>query len=45
MSAMIGCVDGSWSCRYAQVFMELAKVVHACGHFEPSAYAWHAMDV
>lgn len=45
MSAMIGCVDGSWSCRYAQVFMELANVVQECGHFEPSASAWHAIEV
>ncbi len=42
---MIGCVDGSWSCRYAQVFIELAKLVHACGHFVPSAYAWQAIEV
>ncbi|CAM5590309.1 hypothetical protein SCYAM73S_06206 [Streptomyces cyaneofuscatus] len=45
MSAMIGCVEGSWSCRYAQVFMELANVVHECGHFEPSASAWQAIEV
>src|SRR3954452_14804767 len=28
MSAEIGCVDGSWSCRYGHVFSRLAKVVH-----------------
>ncbi len=42
MSAMIGCVDGSWSCRYAQVFIWLANVVHECGHLEPGASAWQA---
>src|SRR6185503_7497310 len=29
MSATIGCVVASWSCRYAQVFSESAKVTHA----------------
>ncbi len=42
---MIGWVDGSWSCRYAQVFMELANVVHECGQREPGACAWQAMEV
>ncbi len=37
---MIGWVDGSWSCRYAQVFIELAKVVQEFGHLEPGASAW-----
>lgn len=45
MSAMIGCVEGSWSWRYAHVFMELANVVQECGHCEPSAYARQAIDV
>ncbi len=42
---MIGWVEGSWSCRYAQVFMEFANVVQECGHFEPGAYAWQAIEV
>jgi hypothetical protein len=42
---MIGCVDGSWSWRYAHVFMELANVVQECGHRLSGAYAWQAMEV
>ncbi len=42
---MIGCVEGSWSCRYAQVFIEFAKVVQACGQRLPGACAWQAMEV
>ena len=30
MSATIGCVLGSWSCRYAQDFSREEKVVQAC---------------
>ncbi len=29
MSATIGCVEGSWSCRYAQFFSIEENVVHA----------------
>jgi hypothetical protein len=29
MSAATGCVDGSWSCRYADVFQVWANVVQA----------------
>ena len=39
---MIGWVDGSWSWRYAHVFIWLAKVVHECGQRDSGAYAWQA---
>ncbi len=38
MSAEIGCVEGSWSWRYAQFFSTFANVVHACGHRVTSAW-------
>src|SRR3712207_5628501 len=40
MSAEIGWVDGSWSCRYAHAFIRLAKVVHDPVHLVASA--WHS---
>ena len=39
MSAAIGCVDGSWSCRYAHAFSRFANVVQAPVHRVASA--WH----
>src|SRR5436305_594663 len=39
MSAEIGCVEGSWSCRYAQVFHRFANVVHEPVHRVDSD--WH----
>src|SRR5690242_18921945 len=32
MSAAIGCLEGSWSCRYAQVLRALQNVVHASAY-------------
>ena len=40
MSAATGCVEGSWSCRYAHDFSMLAKLVHACSYSVASA--WHS---
>src|ERR1700694_5440071 len=42
ISAAIGCVDGSWSCRYAQVFSTLANVVHA--DVQRVASTWHSAE-
>src|ERR1700694_1451034 len=42
ISAAIGCVDGSWSCRYAQVFSTLANVVHA--DVQRVASTWHSTE-
>src|SRR5271157_5090111 len=42
MSAATGWVDGSWSCRYAHDFSELANVVHAS--VNSVASAWHSTD-
>ena len=39
MSAAIGCVEGSWSCRYAHAFQAWANVVQACGQRVASACA------
>ena len=39
MSAAIGWVEGSWSCRYAQAFSTCANVVQASGHRVASAWA------
>ena len=39
MSAAIGCVDGSWSCRYAHALYALANVVQACRQRVASACA------
>src|SRR4051812_30640252 len=39
ISAAIGCVDGSWSWRYAQVLSVLANVVQADVHEVASAAA------
>ena len=38
MSAAIGCVEGSWSCAYAQAFSVLANVVHAVVYSVASAW-------
>src|SRR6218665_1450073 len=37
--ATMGWVEGSWSCRYAQVFSIELNVVHACVHSVASAVA------
>src|SRR6476661_978847 len=42
MSAATGCVDGSWSCRYAHDFSALANVVHASLYSVASL--WHSTD-
>src|ERR1700733_1955230 len=42
MSAATGCVEGNWSCRYAQDFSELAKVVHAS--VNSVASLWHSTE-
>src|SRR5689334_11753432 len=42
MSAAIGCVEGSWSCRYAQVFSTLANVVQV--DLKRVASAWHSIE-
>ena len=42
MSAAIGCVEGSWSCRYAQVFSMLANVVQA--EVQRVAWAWQSTE-
>jgi hypothetical protein len=39
MSAAIGWVDGSWSCRYAQALYSWANVVQADDHLVASASA------
>ena len=39
MSAAIGWVEGSWSCRYAHVLCTCANVVHAHAHLVASACA------
>src|SRR6188768_3960828 len=39
MVATIGCVDGSWSWRYAQLFSMALNVVHAPVHSVASAVA------
>jgi hypothetical protein len=39
MSAAMGCVVGSWSCRYAHVFHALANVVHEPRKRVASAWA------
>ena len=39
ISATIGCVEGSWSCVYAQFFSRMLKVVHASVHSVASAVA------
>src|SRR3954467_2600777 len=41
-SVAIGCVDGSWSCRYAHVFSTFAKVVHAL--VQRVAATWQSTD-
>ena len=38
MSAAIGWVEGSWSCRYAHAFSMLANVVHALRYSVASAW-------
>src|SRR3954464_14786609 len=42
MSAATGCVEGSWSCRYAHDFSALANVVHASLYSVASL--WHSTD-
>ena len=42
MSAATGCVEGSWSWRYAQDFSTLANVVHAWVYSVASA--WHSTE-
>src|SRR6266566_8012316 len=42
MSAAIGWDDGSWSCRYAQVFSMFANVVQAEAH--RVACAWQSTE-
>ena len=42
MSAATGCVDGSWSWRYAHDFSALANVVHAS--VNSVASAWHSTE-
>ena len=37
MVATMGCVDGSWSCRYAHDFSSELNVVHAPGPWTTSA--------
>ncbi len=37
MSATIGCVVGSWSCRYAQALRRFAKATHASVNLVASA--------
>ena len=39
MSAAIGCVEGSWSWRYAQALSTCANVVQASRHRVASAWA------
>src|SRR3954451_10272948 len=45
MSATIGCVVGSWSCRYAHVFQPLANVAHAWVNRVASTRLWNDMNV
>src|SRR5947208_3368465 len=45
MSATMGWVVGSWSCRYAQVFSTSAKVVQASVHRVACAWAKMAMKL
>ena len=40
MSAAMGCVEGSWSCRYAQAFSTLANVAQA--FVQRVASAWQS---
>ena len=42
MSAAIGWVDGSWSCRYAQILRELQKLVHDSVYWVAAADEWWA---
>ncbi|CFE42012.1 Uncharacterised protein [Mycobacterium tuberculosis] len=42
MSAAIGCVDGSWSWRYAQDFSTVANVVQAS--VNSVASLWHSTE-
>src|SRR5690349_8998545 len=42
MGATMGCVEDSWSCRYAHAFSDVPNVVQALSHWVASA--WQVVD-